>query len=309
MSTSTPDATETAVVSFHDILSDDGTHVRAWTNDPEGLIDGPTVVLCNGLGTNAFMWPALLDPSCGVRIVSWNHRGVGGSERPADKSHVEIEHFVQDGLSVMDHFGIDRAVLMGWSMGVNTMFELAVRHPERVAGPFAVAGVPGDTFRTMLAPLRLPHQVARLITVTGCRIAKATGWAVSPITTRIPIGPRAIAVITHSGFMFPVADPELAAAGIQEFIKTPVQWYAHLALGTSKHARVSLSGIEVPARFVAATYDVLAGARDMRTACERLADADYVELRGSHFIQLEQPEEVHALLLEFLEKVGVRAAA
>jgi pimeloyl-ACP methyl ester carboxylesterase len=309
MSTSTPDATETAVVSFHDILSDDGTHVRAWTNDPEGLIDGPTVVLCNGLGTNAFMWPALLDPSCGVRIVSWNHRGVGGSERPADKSHVEIEHFVQDGLSVMDHFGIDRAVLMGWSMGVNTMFELAVRHPERVAGLFAVAGVPGDTFRTMLAPLRLPHQVARLITVTGCRIAKATGWAVSPITTRIPIGPRAIAVITHSGFMFPVADPELAAAGIQEFIKTPVQWYAHLALGTSKHARVSLSGIEVPARFVAATYDVLAGARDMRTACERLADADYVELRGSHFIQLEQPEEVHALLLEFLEKVGVRAAA
>ncbi len=58
---------------------------------------------------------------------------------------------------MMDHFGIDRAVLMGWSMGVNTMFELAARHPERVAGLFAVAGVPGDTFATMLAPLRLPH--------------------------------------------------------------------------------------------------------------------------------------------------------
>ena len=70
------------------------------------MIDGPTVVLCNGLGTNAYMWPALLDPDCGVRVVSWNHRGVGGSERPADKRHVEIEHFVEDGLSVMDHFGI-----------------------------------------------------------------------------------------------------------------------------------------------------------------------------------------------------------
>ena len=211
MPTSTPDATETAVVSFHDILSDDGTHVRAWTNDPDGVIDGPTVVLCNGLGTNAYMWPALLDPDCGVRVVSWNHRGVGGSERPADKRHVEIEHFVEDGLSVMDHFGVDRAVLMGWSMGVNTMFELAVRHPERVAGLFAVAGVPGDTFRTMLAPLRLPHPVARLLTVSACRLGKLTGWAISPITTRLPIGPRAIAVISHSGFMFPVADPELAA--------------------------------------------------------------------------------------------------
>jgi pimeloyl-ACP methyl ester carboxylesterase len=307
MTTSAPDATETPPVAFEDILSDDGTYVRAWTNDPEGRIDGPTVLLCNGLGTNPYLWPALLDPDCGVRVVSWNHRGVGGSERPRDKRHVEIEHFVEDGLSVMDHFGIDRAVLMGWSMGVNTMFELAVRHPERVAGLFAVCGVPGDTFRTMLGPLRLPHQVARLVTVTACRAAKLTGWAISPITTRLPVGPRAIAVLTHSGFMFPVADPELAAVGIEEFLSTPVQWYAHLALGTSRHARVSLSGIEVPARFVAGKWDVLAGTRDMASAADRLADADYVELRGSHFIQLEKPDEVHDLLLEFLAKVGVAA--
>ena len=131
---------------FHDVLSDDGTRLRAWTNDPDGLIDGPTVVLCNGLGTNAYTWPALLDPDCGVRVVSWNHRGTGGSDRPADPAHVGIDAFVEDALAVMDHFGIDRAVLMGWSMGVNTMFELALHHPERVSGLFAVAGVPGDTF-------------------------------------------------------------------------------------------------------------------------------------------------------------------
>lgn len=290
-------------VAYRDILSDDGTYLRAWTNDPEGSIDGPTVVLCNGLGTNPYLWPALLDPDCGVRVISWNHRGVGGSERPRNKKHVEIEHFVEDGLSVMDHFGVDRAVLMGWSMGVNTMFELATRNPERVRGLFAVCGVPGDTFRTMLAPFHLPHPVARLITITGCRAAKLGGWAVSPITTRLPIGPRTIGVITHTGFMFPVADREQAAVGIKEFLTTPVQWYAHLALGTSKHARVSLSGIEAPARFVAATYDVLAGARDMATAAERLRNADYIELRGSHFIQLEQPEKVHELLLEFIEQI------
>lgn len=292
-------------VGYRDILSDDGTYVRAWTNDPDGVIDGPTVVLCNGLGTNPYLWPALLDPECGVRVVSWNHRGVGGSERPADKRHVEIEHFVEDGLSVMDHFGIDRAVLMGWSMGVNTMFELATRNPERVRGLFAVCGVPGDTFRTMLAPFHLPHPVARLLTITGCRAAKLGGWAVTPITTRLPIGPRTINLISRTGFMFPVADPVQAAVGIKEFLTTPVQWYAHLALGTSKHARVSLSGIEAPARFVAATYDILAGARDMATAAERLRDADYVELRGSHFIQLEQPERVHGLLLDFIEQLDV----
>ena len=127
-------------ITYHDVLSDDGTRLTAWTNDPDGTIDGPTVVLCNGLGTGPWTWPALLRPDCGVRIVSWNHRGTGGSDRPADPAHCGIEAFVEDTLSVMDHFGVDRAPVMGWSMGVNTMFELAFRHPERVSGLFAVAG-------------------------------------------------------------------------------------------------------------------------------------------------------------------------
>ena len=214
MSTSAARAADTAAsLGFSDLLSDDGTHLRAWTNDPEGVIDGPTVVLCNGLGTNPYAWPALLDPDCGVRVVSWNHRGTGGSDRPADPSHVEIQHFVQDALSVMDHFGIDQAVLMGWSMGVNTMFELAVHHPERVKGLFAVAGVPGDTFATMLGPMFVPRFVARTLTVGLSTVLKYAGKAISPVSTRLPVGPRTIAVISHSGFMFPVADRELAVRG------------------------------------------------------------------------------------------------
>ena len=42
----------------------------------------------------------------------------------------------------------------------------------------------------------------------------------------------------------------------------------------------------------------------MRTAADRLADATYAELRASHFVQMERPDEVHALLLEFLARVG-----
>jgi pimeloyl-ACP methyl ester carboxylesterase len=305
MSTSAARAADTAAsLGFSDLLSDDGTHLRAWTNDPEGVIDGPTVVLCNGLGTNPYAWPALLDLDCGVRVVSWNHRGTGGSDRPADPSHVEIQHFVQDALSVMDHYGIDQAVLMGWSMGVNTMFELAVHHPERVKGLFAVAGVPGDTFATMLGPMFVPRFVARSLTVGLSTVLKYAGKAITPVSSRLPVGPRAIAVISHSGFMFPVADRELAVRAVKEFLTTPIDWYFHLALSTSRHARVSLSKVQVPARFVAGTYDVLAGTRYMASAAERLEQGEYVKLRGTHFIAMEQPEQVHQLLLEFLETVG-----
>jgi len=293
-----------ARLAFDEILSDDGTRLRVWTNDPDGSIDGPTVVLCNGLGTNAWAWPALLDPDCGVRVVSWNHRGTGGSDRPSDPARIRIEEFVEDALSVMDHFAVDRAVLMGWSMGVNTMFELAVAHPERVSGLFAVAGVPGDTFATMLGPLHLPHAVARAVTVTISRALRYAGWALTPVTTRLPVGTRTIAALERTGFMFPVADRDLAATAVREFLSTPVGWYFRLVLSTSEHARVSLSRIGVPAVFVAGSYDVLTGARDMYTASERLDDATYVELLGSHFIQMERPDEVHALLLEFLERVS-----
>lgn len=304
MTASAARTTTASSVSYHDILSDDGTHLRAWTNDPDLLIDGPTVVLCNGLGTNPFMWPSLLRPDCGVRVVSWYHRGVGGSERPRDPSHVEIQHFVEDGLSVMDHFGIDRAVLMGWSMGVNTMFELAVRHPERVSGLFAICGVPGDTFRTMLAPAFVPRPVARAVTVNIARLLKHTGWAITPLTSRLPIGPRTIDLLTLTRFMSRVPDQELAAVAIKEMLQVPVQWYFHLALSTSRHARVRLSKISVPALFIGARHDVLAGSRDMKTAAERIAGAGYLELAGSHFLQIEQPELVHQLLVDFLEQVG-----
>ena len=306
MSAPVTDGPLTAGASLHleDVLADDGTRLTAWTNDPDLTIDGPTVLLCNGLGTSPWAWPALLDPACGVRVVSWNHRGTGGSDRPADSEHVRIQDFVDDALSVLDHFDLDRVVVMGWSMGVNTAFELALTHPERVSGVFAVAGVPGSTFATMLGPLRLPGALAHALTVGLAHGLRHVGWALTPITTRLPIGPRAVQVLSHTGFMLPVRDPGATALAVREFLQTPVGWYCHLALRTSEHSRVPLSRLTVPAFFVAGRYDVLAGARAMASAAERLQESTLVELRGSHFLMLEQPDVVHDLLLEFLERVG-----
>ncbi|MBV9830904.1 MAG: alpha/beta fold hydrolase, partial [Marmoricola sp.] len=166
-----PSADEGLALRWFTVTASDGTELQAWTND----VAGPTVLLCNGLGTNPYCWPALLDPGCGVHVVSWNHRGTGGSQRPADPERVDIEDFAADAIAVMDHEGIEACVLMGWSMGVNTMFEVAVTHPERVTGLFAVGGVPGDTFSSMGAPLMFPRPVRKPIAVTMARLMKLTG--------------------------------------------------------------------------------------------------------------------------------------
>jgi pimeloyl-ACP methyl ester carboxylesterase len=294
-----PEPDDGLALRFYPVTAYDGTELQAWTND----VAGPTVLLCNGLGTNPYAWPALLDPDCGVRVISWNHRGTGGSKRPQDRTHVGIEAFVEDALAVMDDAGIEACTLMGWSMGVNTAFELATLHPDRVAGLFAVAGVPGGTFSSMLAPLRVPRFVRAAITVNAARLMGLLGGPLSPIARRLPIGPKTVAVLSHTGFMLPVADAELTATTVHEMLQTPIDWYMHLAVTTSRHVRVSLRDIAVPTSFVAGHWDVLASAADMRTAAERIEGAEYHELSASHFVAMEHPDEVHELLLDLLDRV------
>jgi pimeloyl-ACP methyl ester carboxylesterase len=290
---------------FYDVTSADGTRLRAWTNDAPG----PPVLLCNGLGTNAYAWPALLDPDCGVRVVSWNHRGVGGSQRPRDPDRVGIDAFVEDAVAVMDDAGLDRVVVAGWSVGVNTAFELATRHPERVAGLFALAGVPGATFASMLGPLRVPRLLRAPITVGACRVVREVGHLLSPVTHALPIGRISATWLRHSGFMFPAADGEVVRRAVREFLTTDVDWYFHLAVAAARHERVSLRGIGVPTAFVAGRYDLLADNKDIASAARRIREATCTVVAGSHFLQMEQPEQVHRQLLDLVERAERAAVA
>jgi pimeloyl-ACP methyl ester carboxylesterase len=294
-------------VRFHKVTSADGTVIEAWSNAAEG----PTVLLCNGLGTNPYAWPDLLDPECGLRVISWNHRGVGRSDRPSDESRVGMDAFVEDALAVLDDFGVDKCVVAGWSIGVNTAFELAVRHPERVSGLFAVAGVPGGTFASMGAPLFIPRFLREPIGVNVARTMKLAGPVLTPVARRIPMGPISTTVLRHSGFMFPTARPKDVKRAVREFLTTPVDWYGHLAVAAAAHRRVSLSKIDVPTAFVSGRWDVLASHHDLRSAADRIDGATYVELFGTHFITLEKPKAVtrllHDLVDRSLEASGPRA--
>ena len=290
-------------VRFHKVTSADGTVIEAWSN----VAEGPTVLLCNGLGTNPFAWPDLLDPGCGLRVISWNHRGIGRSSRPEDESRVGMDAFVEDAIAVLDDAGIDKCVVAGWSIGVNTAFELAVRHPERVSGLFAVAGVPGGTFASMGAPLFIPRFLREPIGVNVARVMKHAGPALTPVARRIPMGPISTTVLRYSGFMFPTARPKDVRRAVREFLTTPVDWYGHLAVAAAQHRRVSLSKIDVPTAFLAGRWDVLASHHDLRSAADRIEGATYVEMYGTHFITLEKPKAVTRLLRDLVDRAQENA--
>jgi pimeloyl-ACP methyl ester carboxylesterase len=285
---------------YYLVKSDDGTNIQAWTNDAQG----PVVLLCNGLGTNPHAWPALLNRDCGVRVISWNHRGVGGSERPQDVRRVGIDAFVDDAIAVLDDADVSSCPAIGWSIGVNTSFEMAVRRPGRLTGILAVAGVPGATFASMGAPLLIPR-FARRHVVRG--VVSALGHlapTLNPLAARITMGPAATFVLQRSGLMFPGADPAVVRQAVLTYLDTPIEWGMHLARKADEHARVSLSRITIPTTFIAGKYDMLASSRDMKAAAANIPGSRYVELPGSHFIQMERPDTVHQELLALLDRVA-----
>ncbi|MFT4299935.1 MAG: alpha/beta hydrolase [Aeromicrobium sp.] len=287
-----------ALVHFHDVVSADGTTLRAWGNDG----DGPQVVISNGLGTNPYAWPTILQPDSGLRAVGWNHRGIGGSERPAS-GRIDVEAHLDDLVAVMDDAGMERPVIVAWSIGVNVAFEFAVRHPERVAGILAVAGVPGSTFSTMLEPWKVPPPVAEQIMVNLARVTTVTGHGLAPFTSRIPWTRFSVNLLKMAGLFSSEADSAVLQSVVQEFCTSHPAWYAHLALEAARHDRVSLSQVTVPTTLIAGTKDLLAGPGAMRSAAERIPGARYRIVEGTHFIPVERPDVVLDELRRLIERV------
>ncbi|MCG6498575.1 alpha/beta fold hydrolase [Kitasatospora sp. A2-31] len=64
------------------------------------------------------------------RVVAPDQRGQGESDRTADYSR---EGYLADLTALLDHLGLERAVLLGHSLGAVNAYQFAARHPERVS--------------------------------------------------------------------------------------------------------------------------------------------------------------------------------
>jgi len=266
----------------------DGTSVIGWRNDGEGT----AVIICNGLGAPPVAWPTVIAPERGFRVTTWYYRGTAGGARPADPTHITVQDHVDDAIALMDHEGIDRAVLACWSLGVNIGFELARQHPERVAGILAVAGLPGATFESIGGPLRVPRRLRCRVGTAAAQLGKVAGPALSWTSRHIPVNRATAAVISHSGFLLPAARPDRLVPALREFREHDFRWYFTLALAGSKHRPMDLEFITVPVTLVAGRHDVITSVHDMVEAAARIPHAILHILPGSHFLPLEYPDEL-----------------
>jgi pimeloyl-ACP methyl ester carboxylesterase len=73
------------------------------------------------------------------RVLTFDGRGNGRSDRPSDPEAYVEQEFADDALAVMDATGTERAVLVSLSRGIERSILVAANHPGRVAGMVAIA--------------------------------------------------------------------------------------------------------------------------------------------------------------------------
>ncbi|HEX3648547.1 MAG TPA: alpha/beta hydrolase [Pseudonocardiaceae bacterium] len=284
----------------HDIRSADGTAIRVWRAGNGGR----DVLLCPGLGTMPEAWPYLDAPDARRwRVHSWYHRGTLGSARPSDASHIRLADHVADALAVLDDAGIERAVVMGWSVGAAVACELALRCPDRVAGLLLVAGVPGDPFPGLLGLLGLPEQVQRKIAVTAAQVIRGAGPVLNAVLHRVPVNAVTAALVRHSGVMLPASRTEDVVAAGRRFLSHDWGWYGRMALALAGEPAPDLTGLSCPVTVLVGRYDVIADPKHVARAVGVLPQARLRVLPTSHFLPLEAPAEVAAELALLVERI------
>jgi 3-oxoadipate enol-lactonase len=273
----------------------DGTALRAWSND--GV--GQPVLLCNGLGAPEAAWPGLVARSSGYRVLSWSYRGLAGSARPVDPAQVRVEDHADDARAVLDAFDVPAATVIGWSLGVNVAFELALEDPGRVLGVLAVAGVPGGSFSSLFAPYGVPRRLRAPAGRWSSRLLPVLGPLLPAMAASLPPWPELLSPAALRGPAHEAAHPGALRSVLQEFSRHDWRWFRHLALAIAEHAPLDIAPVRCPVTFVAGRYDSLVDVADVRRAAGSVPGARLRVLPGTHFLPLQYP----AVLLEELRRM------
>ena len=126
----------------------------------------------------------------GNRVVTLDLLGHGCSDRPADMWHYSMSGFAQQTVALLDHLGLEHAVVGGTSLGANVTLEVAAVAGERLRGmivemPVLDHAIPacGVAFTPLLLALKLGSPVMSAL----ARAARAVPREPLPFVARIGV--------------------------------------------------------------------------------------------------------------------------
>jgi 3-oxoadipate enol-lactonase len=243
-----------------------------------GAGDGPTVVLTHGAGGSHAAWfqqvPVLAD--AGYQVVTWDSRGFGLSTFATGVLGTDAA--AADIAAVLDAVGVDRAHLVGQSMGGWWVTAFALAQPQRVL-TLSLSNTVGGLWTEAL----VEHFAGFVAAAAGAD------------DTRLGV---------HSALSPRLVDRDPARAFLYQQLNTfhsPPMGAVAKALTGAHVEHAALDALGIPILAITGTDDVLFPAPLVIDSASRLTHATIVEIADAgHSPYFERPDEYNAALLNFL---------
>jgi pimeloyl-ACP methyl ester carboxylesterase len=226
------------------------------------------------------------------RVVAFDPRGNGRSDRPAHAEAYGEYEYADDALAVLDETGTDQAVVVTHSLGAQRSLLLAANHSERVTGLVFIAPslmiAPGHEYRDVY-PFDEPLDTGE-------------GWAKFNAHYWLRDFPGFVEFFISQGFTEPHSTKPTEDAigwGLETDGETLV------ALSTSRfiakdEIREVCERVRCPVLVLHGDQDALSPHR-RGVALAEATEGRMVTLEGSnHFPHVRDPVQVNALLLDFI---------
>lgn len=252
-----------------------------------GPEDGTPVILIHGilLNTHCNRDVAAWLSAEGYRVILMDLLGHGRSDKPLKASEHRVDFYAEQLLGLMDHLGIESAILGGLSLGAITSLTVACMAPHRVKAlllemPVAETGVPAAAM--MLVPLMLTVHYA------------APVWRLlSSVLKRIPDTPYAL---LNSAIHAGAAEPEVIRAILHGVLVGPI-------VPSMRQRKL----VHQPALVIGHTGDPMHALADARAMRRYMPNAEVLVARS--ILELRtKPERLRPKILDFLQNLPREAA-
>ena len=252
---------------------------------------GPPPLVClHGIGSDATSFQGQIAGLAGPdqRVLSWDMPGYGGS---APLAAMDFATLCDRLTATLDELGLTRVVIAGQSIGGMIAQEMAIRHPDRVAGLVLIATVPAfggrdDSFRDSFLAARL-----------------------APLDRGI--GMDAFATEAIPAVLGPDADSRTRDDAIKAMAAIPEAAYRQvLATLVTFNRRDDQHLITCPCLLIAGGRDDNSPARAMEKMADRLPDAALLVIENAgHLVNSEANRDCNEAIGAFLQNLGTTSGS
>lgn len=263
-----------------------------------------TIILCNGLGGSAIAWKPLYDYlGKRYRFIMWDYRGLFHSDPPANESNMTIQDHTADLDCIIKKENISKAILGGWSMGVQVCLEYYRRNPKVYQGMILLNGTYGYPFDTALKN-PLSRFILPKVNELAHKIVPAVQPTLKPLAEKIIDWKGLVNLISRLGLVHKNLNSEVFQQVAREMLQTDLKMYHEIMRHLSEHdASDLLPKVKVPTLVIAGDEDIITPVKVAEKMAKDIPEAElFIVPHGTHYSILEFSDLINMRVDRFLSE-------